>query len=107
MYFLSSFKAHLCPITAFMVTLVIQSYIITYPDNHISTPALVLIFMMSVHWQLLHSLVDGICKRGHLHYQDYDQTWTLEEWFDLVDASERVVKAAIREPLNKDQVKRE
>nr|XP_022321747.1 COMM domain-containing protein 8-like [Crassostrea virginica] len=54
--------------------------------------------------KLLHSLVDGICKRGHLHYQDYEQTWTLEEWFDLVDSSERVVKAAIREPLNKDQI---
>lgn len=94
MHILSSFKTNLCPMTALLVT------------NYISTPALVLIFMMSVHWQLLHSLVDGICKRGHLHYQDYEQTWTLEEWFDLVDSSERVVKAAIREPLNKDQVKR-
>lgn len=53
--------------------------------------------------KLLHGLVDGVCKRGHLHYQDYDQTWSLEEWFDLVEAVEGLMKAAVREPLNKDQ----
>lgn len=50
-------------------------------------------------------MVDGVCKRGHLHYQDYDQTWSLEEWFDLVEAVEGLMKAAVREPLNKDQVR--
>lgn len=54
--------------------------------------------------KLLHGLVDNVCKRGHLHYQDYDQTWSLEEWFDLVEAVEGLIKAAIREPLNKDQI---
>jgi hypothetical protein len=55
-------------------------------------------------FQLLHGLVDGLCKRGHLHYQDYDKMWTLEEWWALNEAWEGLIKAAVRESLNKDQV---
>ncbi|XP_048777602.1 COMM domain-containing protein 8-like isoform X2 [Ostrea edulis] len=54
--------------------------------------------------KLLHGLVDGFCKRGHLHYHEYDQTWSLEEWWALNEAWEGLVKAAVRESLNKDQI---
>ncbi|XP_062577587.1 COMM domain-containing protein 8-like [Saccostrea cucullata] len=54
--------------------------------------------------KLLHGLVDNFCKRGHLHYSNYDQVWTLQEWWALTASWENLIKAVVRDSLNKDQI---
>ena len=37
-------------------------------------------------------------------YQDYSDVWTLQEWWDISDACEYVMKGAVRESWTKDEV---
>ncbi|XP_060070230.1 COMM domain-containing protein 8-like [Ylistrum balloti] len=56
---------------------------------------------------VLHTLVDGVCHRCQPSYQDYSEVWSLQQWWNVVDAYQSLIKAAVRDALTKDMIYQE
>ncbi|KAL4230409.1 COMM domain [Mactra antiquata] len=56
---------------------------------------------------LLHGLVDGICHRGRLSYDQYSEKISLQEWWSLSDAYTNLFKDAVKNSWTKDMIMKE
>ncbi|XP_077984363.1 COMM domain-containing protein 8-like [Glandiceps talaboti] len=43
-----------------------------------------------------HQVVDGLCGHRQPRFQDYAKIWNIEEWFTVVNSSQKVLKSAVK-----------
>jgi len=60
------------------------------------------LFVCSI--QFLHKLLDGICGRVPPSYTDYSKTWSLEEWWKVMDSCRAVITLFYRCDWSSQQV---
>jgi len=54
--------------------------------------------------QFIHKLLDGMCGRVPPSYTDYSKTWSLEEWWKLVDGCRALITLFYRHDWSSQQV---
>lgn len=53
--------------------------------------------------QFLHRIIDGVCGRGNAQYPAFSEQWSLDEWWEVVDASTEIFREAARQNWKKDK----
>ncbi|XP_070553776.1 COMM domain-containing protein 8-like [Ptychodera flava] len=50
-----------------------------------------------------HQVVDGLCGHTQPRFQDYSKVWSVEEWFTVVDRSQKIFKSAVKSHTSAEQ----
>jgi len=56
-------------------------------------------------YQLVNRVIDGVCGRNKPQYTDYSKVWSLEEWWQVTDAVEKICMDFGKNRLTQDEVR--